>query len=247
MSAKVVSLEPRSQEAILQHAEIPGFMGAMTMGYRVKSAGDFAKLKPGQTIRAELIVDGNRSWLEKIEVIDQGSAAEPPARTDFRVPEVGEQVPAFTVIDQDGRKFRLDQHYPALVTFVYTRCPLPDYCPRMNTNFQQIAGKLRDTTEGNLHLVTISFDPDHDTPAVLKQYRAQWANTPELRKVWTFAVPEKVAMPELLKYFAVNAYSDQKLITHSLSTALISRDGKVLAWWHGNDWTAADVAQKLAR
>jgi protein SCO1/2 len=246
LTGQVVSLEPRSQEAVLRHQEIPGYMPAMTMGYHVQSASEFAKLKPGQTIHADLVVSSDRSWLEKVQIINEASAA-PATLTEYHYPQPGETVPPFTVTDQDGRKFELSRHYPALVTFVYTRCPLPDYCPRLNSNFQQVAAKLRDTAHPDLHLVTISFDPEYDTPAVLKKFRDQWATNPQLKKEWTFAVPAKQDLPALLKYFAVNAYPDQGLLAHSLSTTLISQDGKVLAWWHGNDWTAEDVAQKLGR
>ena len=246
LTGQVMGLEARSQEAVVQHEAIPGYMDAMAMGYHVKSTRDYAKLKAGQTIQADLVVLPDRSWLENVAVIKE--ASEPPAVvSDYHIPQAGETVPPFTLIDQDGRKFELGKHYPALVTFIYTRCPLPDYCPRMNSNFQQVAAKLQTTANKNIHLVTISFDPEHDTPAVLKRFREQWANTPQLKHDWTFAVPEKNDLTKLLKYFYVNAYPDQGVLAHSLSTTLISRDGKILAWWHSNDWTAEDVAQKLGR
>lgn len=246
MTGHVMGLEQRSQEAVIEHEAIPGYMDAMAMGYHVKSSRDYAKLKAGQTIQADLVVLPDRSWLENVAVIKEVTE-QPAVASDYHIPQVGETVPSFSLIDQDGHKFDLGKHYPALVTFVYTRCPLPDYCPRMNGNFQQVAAKLQNTANQDIHLVTVSFDPDHDTPAVLKKFREQWANTSQLRRDWTFAVPDKQDLPKLLKYFYVNAYPDQGILAHSLSTTLISQDGKILAWWHGNEWTADDVAQKLSR
>jgi protein SCO1/2 len=248
LKGEVLSVDTRGQEAVIRHEEIPGFMKAMTMGYRVKDEADLAKLRPGQRIRADLVVTEDSSWIENIRVDSSGGPEQMAKASEFHMPQAGESVPNFELIDQDGRRFKLSARYPALVTFIYTRCPLPDYCPRMNTNFQAVASKLRDTSAGNgLRLITISFDPEHDTPAVLKRYRDQWATTPEAKQRWTFAVPAKQDMPELLHFFAMTAVPEQGIITHSLSTTLISRSGRVEAWWHGNDWTAVDVQQALSQ
>jgi protein SCO1/2 len=246
LQGDVIAVEKKGNEAIIRHQDIDGYMKAMTMGYRVKNAEELEKLHAGQRIRAELVVTKDSSWIEHIVVESQGGTQPQPQMGALHVPEPGEVVPDFQLIDQDGKRFHLTERYPALVTFIYTRCPLPDYCPRMNTNFQGVAQRLQQTGD-KLQLVTISFDPEFDTPAVLKKYREQWAKTPEMKKRWTFAVPAKEDMPKLLHFFAIAATPEQGIITHNLSTTLISREGKVEAWWHGNEWTPEDMQKAISQ
>jgi protein SCO1/2 len=244
LKGEIVSVDARSQEIVVRHEDIPGFMKAMTMSYKVAKPAEFERLKPGQHIRADLVLtDDFKSWLENVR-IEQEPSKDPPAKvSDFHFPEPGERVPNFTLVDQDGRHFKLYQRLPALVTFIYTQCPLPDYCPRMNSNFQQVLAHLGgdNNLPSNLNLLSVSFDVEHDTPAELKAYRERWANSVEAKRQWTFSVPEKHGLDSVLRFFGMTAIPEQGIITHSLSTTLISPEGTVIAWWHGNEWTAEDV------
>lgn len=241
LNGDVVAVDKRAQEALIRHEEIPGFMGAMTMSYRIKDPAEFAKLEAGQRIHADLVVTENSSWLEKVEIEPRGEARPAPIVSQFHMPQPGESVPDFQLIDQDGKVFHLKDRYPALITFIYTRCPLPDYCPRVNANFRALAAKSQDNAAiKRLNLITVSIDPEYDTPSVLKSYRKRWV-IPESGQSWTFAVPLKQDMPEMLHFFAMTAVPADGVITHSLSTTLVSKAGKVQSWWHGNDWTANDI------
>jgi protein SCO1/2 len=137
-----------------------------------------------------------------------------------------------------------------LLTLIYTRCPFPDYCPRVSHEFSAIDGKIRadPTRYGKTHLLSISFDPEHDTPRVLRAYGFSCAgsNDAALFKRWEFAVIPKAELPEVADYFALTYAEDGGLITHSLSTSVISPDGKIVKWYHGANWEAADLLQELA-
>lgn len=245
---KIVSVDKDRHEVVVDHKAIPGFMEAMTMPYKVKSEAELSKLKPGQTIDAELVVNEDASYyLQHIEIRAEKSAVQPSvAASEFHMPEAGQHVPDFQLIDQDGRHFRLKDRYPALVTFIYARCPLPDFCPRMNENFKEVAKAIANTESGDLHLITISFDPEHDSPAILRQMRDSWATTPDSKRRWTFGVPSHKDMRALLTFFGVTVLPDSGSITHSLSTTLISPSGVVRQWWSGNDWTPEQVRKALS-
>jgi protein SCO1/2 len=244
LKGDIVEVDARSQEIVVRHEDIPGFMKAMTMSYKVAKPAEFEKLKPGQRIRADLVVtDDFKSWLENIRIEQESSQIPPEKTSDFHFPEPGERVPNFTLVDQDGRRFKLYQRLPALVTFIYTQCPLPDYCPRMNSNFQRVLAQLGGENDlpSNLNLISVSFDVEHDTPAELKAYRERWANSAQAKRQWTFSVPEKHGLDPILRFFGMTAIPEEGIITHSLSTTLISPEGTVIAWWHGNEWSAEDV------
>jgi protein SCO1/2 len=245
LKGEIVEVDARSQEIVVRHEDIPGLMKGMTMSFKVAKLAEFQKLKAGQHIRADLVLtDDFKSWLENIRV-EQASSQEPPEKvSDFHFPQPGERVPNFTLVDQDGKRFKLYQRLPALLTFIYIQCPLPDYCPRMNRNFQSVLAQLGGGDKGlpsNLNLVSVSFDMEHDTPAELKKYRERWVSSAEAKRQWTFSVPEKHGLDSVLQFFGMTAIPEQGIITHSLSTTLISSEGTVIAWWHGNEWNPEDV------
>jgi protein SCO1/2 len=137
-----------------------------------------------------------------------------------------------------------------LVTFIYTRCPLPDFCPRMNENFRAVQKLLQEIPGApeRAEFLSISFDPEHDTPAVLKHYASLYKKsaTGERPFDWQFAVPSAKDLPELAQFFGLVYQPEQAQIVHSLSTTLIGADGKVAKWYPDNEWTPADAAQAMA-
>ena len=154
-------------------------------------------------------------------------------------------------MNQSGRRISLDEYRgkTLLVTFIYTRCPFADYCPRVTSQFAEINRELRKDTSlyEKTHLLSISFDPTHDTPKVLRTYGAGYMKEkrPEFTH-WEFAVPSASELPEVAKYFGVSYVEDGGLITHSLSTAVIGPDGKIFKWYHGNDWKTSDLLKDAA-
>ena len=160
-------------------------------------------------------------------------------------------MPDFTLVNQDGKPVHLHDYLgkALLVTFIYTRCPLPDFCPRMNDNFREIQNLLREKPEPLAHaaFLSISLDPEHDTPAVLKHYATLYKKTAQDQKAfdWQFAVPSAKDLPEVSQFFGLVMQPEQAQIVHSLSTTLIGPDGKVREWYGGNDWKPAEVAQAI--
>ena len=264
LRGKVVSTDTARGAVTLNHEAIPGFMEAMTMPYKLKDASVLTELHSGDVLTADLLVsqDPNADvLLDHIVVIAQGRADYKPAVT-YHVPAPGDEVPDFTLRNQDGKPIRLADYKgkALLITFIYTRCPRPDFCPRVTRNFAAINADLAadPAVYAKTHLLCVSFDPEHDTPERLRAYAATYIGSDSLGRVgkdafthWDFAVPKQTVLAEMAKWFDVGLTSGpDDSITHTLSTTLIDPDGKVVRFYEGNEWTpqqvAADVKQTLA-
>ena len=250
IQALVISADANKGLIIVKHGDIPGLMPAMTMTYEVAEPKQIETLQPGDTISADLVVSENNAKLEKIVLVKKGDGKLAPGTTQ-RAPEAGDDVPDFALVNQDGKLLHFHNFHgkTLLVTFIYTRCPLPDFCPRMNENFRAVQKILASTPDATQRVVflSISFDPQHDTPPVLKHYASIYKKlTPgEKPFVWEFAAPSKKDLPDIAQFFGLVYEPKQAQIVHSLSTTLIGPDGKVVQWFSGNDWVPADVAQSI--
>lgn len=250
---KVMRVDAAKGSILLSHEAIPGFMEAMTMTYMLRDRSIANELHPGDRITATLLVrktaDGYEDpLLDKIVVVAQERPDYKPA-VDYHVPSAGDPVPDFTLTNQDGRTIHLGQFKgkTVLLTFIYTRCPMPDYCPKMNQNLAEIEKALAADSKayGATHLLSISFDPKNDTPAALKQYAQRYVHGARSTH-WEFAVPPEKELASLTEWFDVGITADQSgAITHSLSTVLIDKDGKVAGFYPSNDWSPAELAQKM--
>ena len=250
-TGRVISVDTQAQSALIDGDNIPGFMDAMAMPYKVKPAATLSHLAPGDSISAEVVSepedDNGRSdyWLENVKVTAHSVA--PAAGTgSLHLPVPREPVPDFSLVNQDGKSISLGQYRGKvlLVTFIYTRCPFPDFCPRMSANFAQIYQQLAiDPALANVHLLSISFDPDHDSPKVLRDYGFSVAHIHDaaLFRRWEFAVPHQADLPKVADFFALTVKPEGGLITHNLSTAVIGPDGKIVEWYHGGDWQISDL------
>ncbi len=256
LRGKVVSTDSAKGEVTLDHEAIPGFMEAMTMPYKLKDANILGELHPGDVITADVLVsqDPNADvLLDHIVVVAQAKPDYRPA-VSYHVPAPGDAVPDFKLRNQDGRPIHLGEFKGKvlLVTFIYTRCPLPNFCPRVTRNFASVEKQLagNPTLYAKTHLICVSFDPDNDTPERLQAYGATYIGS-DAKKVfahWDFAVPSKPVLLDMAKYFDLGLTSEADgTITHTLSTTLIGTDGKVVRFYPGNEWTAeemlADVKQ----
>ena len=244
----VLQVELRAHQALIQHDDVPGLMQGMTMPFTIRDDKTLGALKPGDTIQATLVKHDYNAWLEDVKVLSHQDLAEnqPATSEGPHQPTPGEPVPDFAFTNQNGKRIHLAQlrGRPVLLTFIYTRCPLPDFCPRMNANLLAVGKK-----SPGLQLLSISFDPDHDTPPVLRQYSRHWiAELPAAQRAnWQFVVPNQADLKPLLTFFGLIAAKDGDTITHTLSTTLIAPDGKVAVWYHGNEWTPEDVTRALAK
>jgi protein SCO1 len=255
-TGRIVSIDAKAQSAIIDGDLIQGFMEPMQMTYKFKPASTLGQLSPGDSISAEIVVVDQDSadtdyWLENVKVTAHGP--QPPANgpKSFHMPAPGEEVPDFAFTNQDGKPVSLHQFRGkvVLVTFVYTRCPFPDFCPRMSSDFSEIYKQIgTNPSLADTQLLSVSFDPEHDTPKVLRDYGFSVAHTKDgaLFRRWQFAVPKAADLPKIADFFALTVKPEGGLITHNLSTAVIGPDGKIVNWYHGGDWQVSDLIKDAA-
>jgi protein SCO1/2 len=262
-TGRIVLIDKANQSAIIDGDAIPGFMDAMAMDYKIKLAADVNQIAAGDFISAEVVVAQGKDkdsvpdyWLENVKVTGHAKApgnkvdAKPSA--ELHVPTAGEEVPDFHFTNQSAKHISLKQYrgQVLLVTFIYTRCPFPDYCPRVGAQFAQLNQQLAadPALAGKTHLLCISFDPEHDTPKVLRDYGFSLARSRQaaLFNRWEFAVPRGADLPQIASYFGLTYQPENGLITHSLSTAVIGPDGKVFSWYHGSEWQVSQLVKDTA-
>ena len=239
----VVSTNAAKGEVTLDTEAIPGFMEAMIMPYTLRSPGIVSELHPGDTITATLLASNTSDLLDQIVVVGQAKADYlPPVQYQPLTP--GKSIPDFGLLNQSGKMIHLEQFRGkvVLLTFIYTRCPLASYCPRMSRNFAEIDRSLAADPQlyQKTHLLSVSFDPNYDTPAVLRSYGAAYTGnyTKETFEHWDFAAPPQKELSQVLKFFLVGVTPEKdRTLTHSLSTIVISPDGKIYKWYPTNDWT----------
>ena len=251
LTGKVLSVAPEEGSANIDADAIPGFMAAMAMPYPIPDQKALASLSAGDEIAADVVVTGDGKYhLENVVVTKKGDAgaaqASPPAE-NVHEPQPGEKVPDFSLVNQDGKKIHLDSFKGkvTLITFIYTQCPFADYCPLVSRNFAQIYAGMRSKPElsSKLRLLSISFDPAHDTPQVLRQYGLSFSATTGGKPFdrWEFATAPAQDLGKIAQFFGVYYDTSQKIIVHSLSTSVVSPDGTIYKWYSGNEWKPSDL------
>jgi len=260
-TGRVISVDQQAKTADIDGDLIQGYMEAMVMTYKVKPESTLGQLSPGDAIKGDLVVVDHdprdettpeEYWLENLQIT--GHASQPVATApagSFHMPAPGEVVPDFSFTNQDGKKITLSQYRgkTLFMTFIYTRCPFPEFCPRMSRNFAEIYKQLGSNASlSETHLLSISFDPEHDTPKVLRDYGFSVARTHDaaLFSRWQFVAPKAADLAKIAEFFAVTIKREGGLITHNLSTAVIGPDGKIVKWYHGGDWQVSDLIKDAA-
>jgi protein SCO1/2 len=247
----VVSSDAANGVVTIDAEAIPGLMGAMTMPYKLAQPGVATELHPGDHLTARLRVSIDSSVLDQIDVTAQ---AKPDYKPDkfYNVPAPGQTVPDFKFINENGKTIAIDQFRGKvlLVTFIYTRCPLPEYCIRMSRNFAAIQQQLAADPElyGKTHLLSVSFDPEHDTPKVLRSYGSAYIGEPggPAFSHWDFAAPSAAELDAVDQFFDVGVSpGNSNTLTHSLSTAVIAPSGKIFRWYPNNEWTPSAVVDDI--
>jgi len=254
---RVAGIKDGGKTLVVEHEKIPGYMPAMTMPLPVKDSARAASLSPRQAIQFRLAVSDDSAWIESFEVLPDTAVPRHPARTIQRMPGAedadrpllreGDVVPGdLSLTAQDSTSIQLrDFRGRALVlTFIYTRCPLPTYCPRMSKQFATLQPTLRDRVGDRAHLLSVSFDPDHDTPAVLRDYASRYTDRLD---TWTFATGNSTEIQRITDRFGVFTKTEDGEITHNLVTAVIGPAGTVQRLFRGNDWQPGDVLQAVER
>ena len=250
LKGQILDVKPETREVLVKHDDIPGFMPAMTMPYKVEDSALLAGKQPGDLITATLVVGETEAHLSAIDKTGHApivDAAGPPI-TASQILQPGEVVPDTKLVDEKNASRPLPSltgHRLAL-TFMYTSCPQPDFCPLMDRNFAAVQNEIKKTPAlADVRLVSVSFDPAHDTPAVLQAHAKALQAEPA---VWHFVTTS----PEDIKAFAakfgvVAEPSDESpaILTHNLSTAVIDADGRLVKIRPGNMWTPADLIADL--
>ncbi len=256
LRGKIVSTDVAHGIVVVDHEAIPGFMDAMTMPYQLKDPSIASDLHPGDTITADVLVEKSAEEtvvLDHIVVIAQAKPDYKPT-VFYHVPAPGDAVPNFKLRNQDGRAIHLEQFRgkALLLTFIYTRCPSPNFCPLVTHNFAAIDRQLaaNPALYAKTHLLCVSFDPVHDTPARLRAYGAEYIGSDAKNAFahWDFAVPTKPELVEMAKFFDVGITpGPNDTITHTLSTTLIDARGKVAQFYPGNEWTPEQVVEDVKK
>lgn len=247
IKGKVVGVEKRDSTVTIAHDAIPGYMDAMTMPFKLKDQRLLADLAEGDSVQATLVVKGLQSWLEEVvatrEAVDKSDLGKSQHAIE---PNPGDEVPDFSLINQDGKRIKLSQYRgrALVLTFIYTRCPLPDYCPLMTDNFSEMEKTLKATPEmySKTHLLSISVDPEYDTPKVLRAYgtthSADFAHS-------DFLTGDKDDVKRVATYFGMQYWRDGDQVVHSLRTAVMGADGKVVKLYRGNEWKPDEIVAEL--
>lgn len=247
----MVSVDPGHFTVTISHAPIPAYMDAMTMPFHVRDGKLLKDLHAGDNVAFTLMVDAKSSWLEDLHAVTFESAERDPAlasrlklldsvagKPSGAQLANGEEVPDFTLTDQTNRAVTLSNLRGKIIAlnFVYTRCPLPDYCFRLSNNL----GRLQTRFRGNrdLVLLTVTFDPIHDLPEVLARYAATWKAEPAM---WHFLTGDASIVERVCTMFGVSHWRDDGLFVHSLHTAVIDRRGRLIANIEGNTFTAQQL------
>jgi protein SCO1/2 len=237
----------------IQHENIPGFMPSMTMPFVGRDPKEIADLKLGDAISFRMTVTQKDFWIDHVKKIrrEDVNIAEPKrtpaisAESGARLKE-GDKMPPFDLTNQNGERISLGtfRGQPFVLTFIFTRCPLPNFCPRMSNNFEELQTAIKDGSGalGRTRLLSITLDPGYDSPKVLNDYAAFHHAD---RKIWSFATGGEKQIDSLTGAFSVYRQTEGGTISHGLATALIDKDGRIDKIWRGNAWTPADVTEAI--
>lgn len=249
---RVVGFGDDQQTVFINHGDIEGLMPAMTMPFAVQDSSALAALEMGDAVRFDLHVTPRTSWIAAITRIPldslplalQGTPVQSPLLAEGAL-ALGDPVPDFSFLDQTGAVDSLAafRGRAVLLTFIYTRCPLPDYCPLLSQQFRVLQPRLREQFGADVHLLSLSFDPAYDTPAVLRAYGERYTRRFDN---WTLAAVLPDQMDDALKAFGMFVTGDDLELIHNLMTVLIDAEGQVQAYWRGNYWQPEDVMRELA-
>ncbi|MCY7375768.1 MAG: SCO family protein [Pyrinomonadaceae bacterium] len=254
LKGRIVAVDKAQKKATVAHEKVEGYMDAMTMDFPIKDDWVWEDLSKDAEIRADLIVDKDGYWLEKLGIVALPNPNQTPLPAREDVAQIGNTVPDFTLINQDGKKINLKDYRgkATAITFIYSRCPLPEYCILMSKHFSDLANQLNENAElkDKIRLLSISFDPATDTPAKLKEYGRGYLGKDSKTDftVWQLATGTDKETKTIADFFGLRYEVDQNDKTqfnHSLRTVVVAPDGKVRKVFAGNEWTSAELLKEL--
>jgi protein SCO1 len=259
MTGLLLAVDPSRHAITVSCREIPGYMEAMVMSFRVKDPTLPTDLKPGVMVNFTLILDHDTSIADgvhvrpfesleldptearRLKLVENASSAHPPSAD---VLHTGDSVPDFRLTDQNREPVSLSQFRGKIValTFVYTRCPLPDYCVRLSNNFGVLQRRFKSRMGQDIVLLTVVIDPVHDQPAELQSYARTWKADPHS---WHFLTGPVAEIQRICRAFDMSFYPDEGLFVHSFHTVVIGRSGRLAANLDGNSFTAQQLGDLI--
>lgn len=251
----VVELEPEEYSVRIKHEEISGYMAAMTMTFEVRDPNELAGLEAGDHVAFRMLVTDDDGWIDQVRKLPRPTTNAPPTTGQFRFVReveplnVGDALPEYRFTNQLGRAISTSQFRgrALAITFVFTRCPFPTFCPRTMENFVATQRQLLALTNGpaNWHLLALSIDPEFDTPAVLQAYGAGYQLDPRHATLATGALIEITAIAEQL---GLEFWREPDGgISHNLRTAVIDPAGRVQTILAGNKWTSEELVAAMVK
>jgi protein SCO1/2 len=233
----VLALDPAAHTMLVSHRPIAKYMPAMVMPFRVDQPGDLATLYPGARVQFDLVITNHRSLARNLRKAAGADAAIPAPKERLHV---GDALPEFRLTDQAGSAVELAYLRGKVVAidFIYTRCPLPDVCPRLSANFAALQRRFRSR---DVMLLSVTVDPDYDTPAILADYGRRWAADPAAWRFLTGEVgPLAAALGEVY-------WTDEGSIGHNSTTSIVDRQGRVAAMVEGSNFRIDQLEHLIAR
>jgi protein SCO1/2 len=250
----VIAVKPQEKSITIKHEDIPDYMPGMTMPFDVKDTNELAGISAGDPVTFRLLVTDTEGWIDQIRKTGPKTNVLPANAPIRRARDVeplneGDVLPEYQFTNQFGKMFSTrDFKGQALaIEFLFTRCPLPNFCPFLANNFAEAQKQLlaMPNAPTNWHLLTISFDPEFDTPTVLKNYAAAHGADPAH---WTFATGDKTEIYAIAEQFGVLISRDENGgFSHNLRAAVIDTNGRVRKIFIGNEWKPEELTQEILK
>ena len=252
LTGQVLAKNEAAAQASIDNDNIPGFMPAMTMNYPVKDPQGLQQVQPGDRITADVVVQngGSNFWLEHVTITDESARGSIAVATKPHELLSGEKVPDVPMVNQDGKTLHLADFKgkAVLLTFIYTRCPLPTFCPLISSEFAAIHNDLAQTPAiyHKTHLLSVSLDPNYDTAPVLRKYGLAYLKDDASGfQQWDFVSTNPADLQKLASAFGLEYYEQNNQISHGMSTILLAPDGTIRQIWPGNEWKTSEVLAAL--
>ena len=247
LKGKVVAVDRAKGELTIDHEEIVGYMPAMTMPYTLRDEDALKVVDAGDRVQATLVVTDDGYWLENPFITKGQPRANGSTTPAGMEPQPGAEVPDVELVNQDGKPISVRQFRgrALLVTFVYTRCPMPDQCPLMSANFAQVNAAIGNDPDlrNKAHLLSVTLDPEYDKPEVLRSYGAAYAGGKF--DEWDFATGDPGEIRRLAQFFGLMYGREEGQLIHSLRTAVVTPGGKLYKIYRGNEWKPEEALRDL--
>ncbi len=250
----VKSLQPDGKTVEVRHEEITNYMPAMTMPLEARDPKELTGLKAGDPITFRMTVTASDVWIDQVRKLTPPAPNQLPSRATFRIVrdveplQIGDLLPEYHFTNELGQTVSTGQFkgQALALTFIFTRCPLPNFCPLMSNNFSEAQRKLLATSNGptNWHLLTISFDPEFDTPVILKAYAQRFGAEPAY---WNFLTGDLIEITAISEQFGQTFWRDEGALSHNLRTVVINASGRVQRILEGNTWRSDELVREIVK